>query len=469
MATWDIFHADSLELERGLSTEAIRAAAAGGSLRDDDLVRPAGTAAWSRLGDFPELTGPHARAAEVPADPVAEPVPGAGRLARQPPASTEPPQRIRAGRDEPPPTGPAPGDFELRADRLGEVEEPAVPTAPAAPSTAARPAWSELGRDPDDVSFPVISDSRREQSPVEVPPGAETRGKEPGFAARSDWAWPDDEDEAEAESGRDAATGGNFDEQIEILDDDAHGLELLDEDGLGVPSPLSREAIRANGSGHVALPVVPSRDWNEDRPPEEGGDDNEFTLSRSGPMTVEELDLAPMVDVAFQLVLFFMVTATTVLYKTLEIPKPTTDQAPSAVAQGHSRSMDDLQKDYVLVEIDAGGAVKIDQERVAADVDAIADRLRIARDKTGRKVMLLSADYTTPHRNAVLAYDAAIEIGMGISIARPTAPQGPAPSVFGSGGRAGSARSSAGGRTRPSRPARNANPSADPAPASAPL
>ncbi len=78
-------------------------------------------------------------------------------------------------------------------------------------------------------------------------------------------------------------------------------------------------------------------------------------------MTVEELDLAPMVDVAFQLVLFFMVAAQTVLYKTLEIPKPTTEQAPAAVTQGRSRTLDDLKDDYILVEIDASGAMKIDR------------------------------------------------------------------------------------------------------------
>ena len=39
--------------------------------------------------------------------------------------------------------------------------------------------------------------------------------------------------------------------------------------------------------------------------------------------------------------------------------------------------------------------------------------------------MLLSADHDTPHRHAVLAYDAANEIGLGIVIARPTPPQGP--------------------------------------------
>ena len=158
------------------------------------------------------------------------------------------------------------------------------------------------------------------------------------------------------------------------------GLEILDEDGLSVPSPSSRESTGGNGASHVSLPVVPSRDWNEDRAPVEGAEEDDFTLSRSGPMTVEELDLVPMVDVAFQLVLFFMVTATTVLYKTLEIPKPTTDQAPSSVAQGHSRSVEDLQKDYILVEIDAEGAIKIDREPVPANVDCAG---RAAADGTG--------------------------------------------------------------------------------------
>ena len=59
LANWDVFHADSLELERGLSTTAVRAALAGGALRDDDLVRPAGTTvAWARLADMPELAAP---------------------------------------------------------------------------------------------------------------------------------------------------------------------------------------------------------------------------------------------------------------------------------------------------------------------------------------------------------------------------------------------------------------------------
>ena len=63
--------------------------------------------------------------------------------------------------------------------------------------------------------------------------------------------------------------------------------------------------------------------------------------------------------------------------------------------------------------------MKIDREPVAAELPALVERLRAARERTGRKAMLLSADFATPHRNAVLAYDAANEIGLGIAIARP--------------------------------------------------
>jgi biopolymer transport protein ExbD len=174
---------------------------------------------------------------------------------------------------------------------------------------------------------------------------------------------------------------------------------------------------------------VTARGWDDTHAAEEEDDEIDFSLSRGGPATVEELDLAPMVDVAFQLVLFFMVTATTILYKTLEIPKPSPEQAPSAVTQGRSRTLDDLKDDFILVEIDASGAMKIDREPIAADMNTLVGRLRSSREATHRKAMLLSADFATPHRSAVLAYDAANEIGLGIVIARPAAPQGPAPSL----------------------------------------
>lgn len=145
----------------------------------------------------------------------------------------------------------------------------------------------------------------------------------------------------------------------------------------------------------------------------------DFTLSRSAAETVEELDLAAMVDVAFQMVLFFLVTAATVMYKTLEIPAPNPDSQKSAAAQSR-KTMDDLAKEFILVEIDPEGAIQVDRRPV--DATELIDRLRQAREETGRSAMLLTADFATPHRNSVLAYDAANEIGLRIAIAKPTKP-----------------------------------------------
>jgi biopolymer transport protein ExbD len=210
-------------------------------------------------------------------------------------------------------------------------------------------------------------------------------------------------------------------------DSAAGGLEILDDES-EIAMPTVSPSAEVDDSSHLALPVVESQSWDHVPGDMEIEDEADLSLSRSGPETVEELDLAPMVDVAFQLVLFFMVTATTVLYKTLEIPKPSNEQAPTAVAQG--RSLAELQDDNVLVEIDSSGAMKIDREPVPAIFETLVERLRSAREKTNRKSMLLSADHATKHRDTVVVIDAAHEIGMNIVIARPATPQGPAPSML---------------------------------------
>ena len=301
MATWDVFRSDRLEIERALTTEAVRAALARGELHDDDLIRPAGTTvAWARLADLPALV--------------------------------EPPSH-------PPPT-PLPADDEL-----------------------------ELLEDSD-----AAEDLEASESP---------------------------------EPHEDAATAA-----VEpVLDAELGRLDLDPDLGTG------------EGRGRVDLSSVELVRWDADAEEPDPLDEDEeaasFTLSRGDPERVEELDLAAMVDVAFQLVLFFLVTATTVLYKSLEVPKPNPEPPAAGATQGKAATLSDLKNDFILVEIDAGGAMKIDREPVAPRMSALVERLRSARETTGRKAMLLSADATTPHRNAVLAYDAANEIGLGIAIARP--------------------------------------------------
>ena len=177
----------------------------------------------------------------------------------------------------------------------------------------------------------------------------------------------------------------------------------------GVDNPVPLDGVR----------YAESDDLGPFDPEDEDDEAAEFTLARGSSETIEELDLAAMVDVAFQLVLFFLVTATTVLYKSLEVPKPNPEQQQEAASQG-KKSASDLQNEYILVKIDAAGSIQVDSEPVKPD--ALLEKLRKAREDTGRKSMLLTADFNTMHRNAVLAYDVANEIGLGIAIARPAEP-----------------------------------------------
>ena len=390
MAQWDIFHADRLELERGLDSAAVRRALESGELRDDDLVRPAGTTiAWSRLAEVPELL-------EVPQS--------ANESTKSASVSATPQAQ------DPAPAYREPSDFEVESADFGA-------DLSNSPPTLRSPDWLELRNDSDDVAFPVIND-QPERPPPDVKAAEEPEALPPGG-----WLWAEEveEEDDDFDEGVEEAAAGRA---------GAGGLEILDDESeTALPVAEAFEVGRTSSqTSRLALPVIESRGWDDVADGADEDDEGDLSLSRGGPATVEELDLAPMVDVAFQLVLFFMVTATTVLYKTLEIPKPSAEQAPTTVAQG--RSLADLQDDHVLVEIEAGGAVKIDREPVAATMEAIVERLRTAREKTNRKSMLLSADYATKHRDTVVVIDAAHEIGMNIVIARPTSPQGPAPSLL---------------------------------------
>ena len=435
MSNWDVFHGDTLELQRGLSIRDVQIALAGGNLRDDDLARPAGTnIAWLPISQIGELT------AFIP-------------------SSIDPSVSKSPTKPTPPPARPEP------------TPEMLARTVPS-------PDWFELGADPDDVSFPVVPNPPDSGKKV-TPPAAEPIGPSNGsevfklapeeprsqIPSSANWAWDDDDDEVV-----DA-------DQLEVLDEEADGSKapsdafmstpadpaeqwdldrydlnpeigqgrrIADEEGpssrIALPvveeqSSLVALPVAAQRSSEIALPVVPSRDWSKLAIAAGEVDESEgdpFTFSRRSANTVEELDLAPMVDVAFQLVLFFMVTATTILYKTLEVPKPSGESPPAAVAQGRSKTVDDLRDDFIVVEIDPSGTFTLDREPVAGEIDTLIERLRSARDKTARLTMLLSADYATPHRYAVLAIDAANEIGLRIAVARPKGrqAQGQAPSLF---------------------------------------
>ncbi len=103
-------------------------------------------------------------------------------------------------------------------------------------------------------------------------------------------------------------------------------------------------------------------------PQDEDEDAAEFTLAPSEGRAIEEIDLTAMVDVSFQLILFFLVAATAVYLKTLEIPEPNPEKNEAAAVQ--PRTIEELESDFILVGIDPEGAFTIDHEPVEPSLSA---------------------------------------------------------------------------------------------------
>jgi biopolymer transport protein ExbD len=131
-----------------------------------------------------------------------------------------------------------------------------------------------------------------------------------------------------------------------------------------------------------------------------------------------EMDMTPMVDVVFQLLIFFMLTASFTLQKSLNVPKPQSNQASTA-----GRSIEDFQQnpDNVVVRVDALNTYHVsagmwDDEMEAPSEQELMVKLRQARRGDGRggvpTKMLVVANGEALHERVVTAIDAGNDVGM---------------------------------------------------------
>lgn len=122
----------------------------------------------------------------------------------------------------------------------------------------------------------------------------------------------------------------------------------------------------------------------------------------------DEMDLTPMVDVVFQLLIFFMVTASFALHKTIQTPTPDPDQKGATQS---IQTLDELEGVAILVRIDGQNAITIDDEPLpdgARVADALTDKMR----KEQKSEIIITADAAAWHRTVVNVVDAANEVGM---------------------------------------------------------
>lgn len=131
-----------------------------------------------------------------------------------------------------------------------------------------------------------------------------------------------------------------------------------------------------------------------------------------------DVDMTPMVDVTFLLLIFFMITAAFSLQKSFELPAPKEDQ-PSTKA----RTLLDFESDpeFVVVRIDQFNTYHVtashwNEEREAPSEQDLLMGLRDARQGDGQgnlpTRLLVVAHGDARHERVITAMDAGTAVGM---------------------------------------------------------
>jgi biopolymer transport protein ExbD len=164
--------------------------------------------------------------------------------------------------------------------------------------------------------------------------------------------------------------------------------------------------VRCSGCGQII--VVP-----EARPTEQpvaAQEDFEPVAFRKRPPSDDELDMTPMIDMTFLLLIFFMVTASFSLQKSIQVPAP---DAENAAAQ--SRTVEEIEKDddFIIVRIDSDNTIWVN-DSIAPSRHEVLAKLRDLR-QDGEQApgsLLVMASPDCLHENVVMVLDAGTAVGM---------------------------------------------------------
>lgn len=170
-----------------------------------------------------------------------------------------------------------------------------------------------------------------------------------------------------------------------------------------VPRPQEQQAISERAA---AKPTRPKPATGP--PPVEPGEETEPVKFGAKRAEDEGIDMTPMVDVTFLLLIFFMVTAAFSLQKSIEIPAP--DQEESST---QARKMEDFENDddYVIIRIARDNTVWVNEQEAPSEQEVLV-RLREAREGKpgtttgGATSLLVLADQDARHETVVMCLDA---------------------------------------------------------------
>jgi biopolymer transport protein ExbD len=144
-------------------------------------------------------------------------------------------------------------------------------------------------------------------------------------------------------------------------------------------------------------------------------DDNQIVFAGQVSDEDDDLDMTPMVDVTFLLLIFFIMTATFSLQKSLEVPTP---QPEEASTQAVPQDVDE-DPEFLTVEVDETNTFFVympgggDPEE-APSIAELYVKLRQARDDAEKPFskLVVRAHEDCLHENVVAALDAGMVIGL---------------------------------------------------------
>ncbi len=113
-----------------------------------------------------------------------------------------------------------------------------------------------------------------------------------------------------------------------------------------------------------------------------------------------EIDMTPMIDVVFQLIIFFIVTMT--------IKKDINEEIKLEVSP-HGTLIEE-QKDVLVLEVDRYGTITINNRRL--QLHTLRSLMRGRRNRMGNFPVMIRADKLTRHRDVKKVMDVCTEIGI---------------------------------------------------------
>ena len=142
-----------------------------------------------------------------------------------------------------------------------------------------------------------------------------------------------------------------------------------------------------------------------------GGDEPLPKVSFGGSMDREDsdMDMTPMVDVTFLLLIFFMVTAAFSLQKAIEVPAPK-DNSPSTQAVPEEQEEDPSEVTVVVDEYNTFRVLTSEDDIECPSEQELLMRLRMASQDATK--MLVKASGEAELQYVVMALDAGTAVGM---------------------------------------------------------